>query len=278
MSIHDLLAWWNLVYVVPFLLAILYLGVHSALGLSFADHDVDGDAVSDAVPSHDVEADADHEAVAEHDLDGDADADHDVEGDADADHDADHDAAEEAGSPHAHPPAHSGEGESSGEARDSHSGSVFRPLAFLGVGLAPISILATLLSLSWGMAGLVANQILAAVWPASGLLLLGSVPVAAIGSCLFTRTSARLLARWMPSSESYAVPLARLAGRSGVALFDVNDRFGMALVRDSRGDRFQVPCRTYQGRPSVRKGAKVLLVEYAPQTHGFFVTEDDMEP
>ena len=43
---HEwLLGWWNLVFLAPFLLALIYLGVYAASGLTFGDADADvGDA------------------------------------------------------------------------------------------------------------------------------------------------------------------------------------------------------------------------------------------
>jgi hypothetical protein len=61
-----LLGWWNLIFIVPFGIALTYLGVYISTGITFGDADLDVDA--------------------------DADVDHDINADADADHDADHDA------------------------------------------------------------------------------------------------------------------------------------------------------------------------------------------
>lgn len=73
MNAQSLLAWWNLVFVVPFGLALLYLGLYAATGVGLGEVDADADA--------DLDADADADADAE----GDADSDHDAESDPDAD-------------------------------------------------------------------------------------------------------------------------------------------------------------------------------------------------
>lgn len=71
-----LLAWWNLIYVVPFGLGLIYMGLYVATGLSFGEGeaDVDGDAEVD------IDGDADLEAELEGDVEGEIDA------DADGDH------------------------------------------------------------------------------------------------------------------------------------------------------------------------------------------------
>ena len=73
MNAEWLLNWWNLIFLLPFGLALLYLGLYTVSGVTFGDGDVD----------HDFDVD--------HDVDADADADHDVSADHDAEagHDAD---------------------------------------------------------------------------------------------------------------------------------------------------------------------------------------------
>ncbi|MGN6369098.1 MAG: hypothetical protein ACTHN5_12625 [Phycisphaerae bacterium] len=64
MTLDLLFAWWNLIYVVPFGLALIYLGLYVFTGLTFGEGD----------------AEVDHEIAVEHDVD--ADGDHDVWQDA----------------------------------------------------------------------------------------------------------------------------------------------------------------------------------------------------
>src|SRR5882757_7838975 len=94
MSAQWLLNWWNLIFLLPFGLALLYLGLYTTSGITFgdADADVDMDADADMDADGDLGADAggdiDHDLDADGDVDHDVDADHDVDGDADGDHDA----------------------------------------------------------------------------------------------------------------------------------------------------------------------------------------------
>src|SRR3954468_14336015 len=101
MKIEWFFEWYNLIFVVPFLLALLYVGIYAVSGLTFGDTDVDAsgaDVDADAhveldghveAPAH-IESDAHFDA--DHDADLSADSDADVSADADAHIDADVDA------------------------------------------------------------------------------------------------------------------------------------------------------------------------------------------
>ena len=64
----------------------------------------------------------------------------------------------------------------------------------------------------------------------------------------------------MPTEETYARRRNDLLGEVGEAIYAIDERFGMAAVRDDRGNLFQVPCRVEPGRAADRQGEKVLLV------------------
>ena len=74
MTLQLLLSWWNLIYLVPLILALVYLVIYMVSGVSFGDADasphieMDADADVDA----DTDADADHDASAEHDAEHEA--------------------------------------------------------------------------------------------------------------------------------------------------------------------------------------------------------------
>src|SRR5215470_11430089 len=81
MPLQLLLAWWNLIYIVPFVLALFYLGLFVFTGITFGDADMDADVDADVDADAAVEADA-HVSVEAHVEAG-------ADGDVDADHDAD---------------------------------------------------------------------------------------------------------------------------------------------------------------------------------------------
>src|SRR5436190_5101104 len=85
MTLQWILGWWNLIFVAPFAVALLYLGVYTLSGVGFGDADADGHLDADADADGHLDADSDGHI----DADADAHLDHDT--DADADHDADAD-------------------------------------------------------------------------------------------------------------------------------------------------------------------------------------------
>jgi hypothetical protein len=242
-----LLGWWNLVFLVPFSLALLYLGLYVVSGVTFGDADADADVDADA--HVDVDADADV------DVDADAAADVDADADADADADGDHDGH--------HGGAHHG--------RSSAMGA----LAWVGVGRVPLSLVLMVLLLTWGFTGFVANQFLRTRLPRTWMIPLVSLPLAALGAASSTRLLTRAMSRLMPTEETYARRRSELLGEVGEAIYAIDERFGMAAVRDDRGNLFQVPCRVEPGRPPVAKGSKVLLVSYDANGNIYHVMPDE---
>jgi hypothetical protein len=246
MNPQTLLAWWNLIFVVPFGLALLYLGLYAATGVGVGDTDADG---GDFDADHDV--DLDHDADIDHDADVDADADHDV--DADHDADADHDVDADGG----HVPLHAA------------------VLGFLGVGTVPVGFVVMALLMTWGGTGFIANQLLAPRFGEGPRLAAASAPAAALASLLVLRTVSSAVRRWLPLNETSARRRHELLGCAGQALFEINENFGLVAVRDDRGELYQVPCRVEPGCGALPKGARVLLVGYAAKTRSFTVRSAD---
>lgn len=233
MTLQFLTQWWNLVFVTPFLIALLYMGLYVASGISFG-HDADAD-----VGDSDADTDADTDA------DG-----HDA--DSDTDHDADADSHESA------PPI-------------SPASAL---LGFLGVGKLPISFLIMLLFLSWGVIGFGLNNIL---YPKlkdhnqEGLLPGITLPVAGFSAVLVTSWLARMSGRLMKTEDGKAIKRHELLGLVGAAVLPIGTEFGMAQVRDAKGNLYEIPCRMAVGQTPVEKGAKVRLVGYNANLRLYFV-------
>jgi hypothetical protein len=236
MTLQWLLGWSNLIFLAPFAVALMYLAAVVLTGVGLSDADVDAD----------VDADADADA----DVDADADADTDVDADSDAD-------------------AHGTDGESEHDAQGSAAGAA---LAWLGVGRVPVSLIVIVLLLTWGAAGMIANLWLRprVEWAAARY----SLPVAAPVSLLVTRAVVMLIGRYMPLNETSARPRGHLVGTVGEAIYAIDERFGMAGVRDAQGDLHQVACRVGEGVPPIGKGSRVKLVAYSAHDRMFFVTRD----
>src|SRR5688572_7655421 len=120
MTATWVLNWFNLIFVVPFALALAFLGLYTLSGWTFGDADADADA----------EVDGDAEVEAELEADADADADADTDADHDAEHDHDHDASRAGG-----------------------GSGWFAVLSWLGAGRVPLSIMLMILLLTWGAIG-----------------------------------------------------------------------------------------------------------------------------
>jgi hypothetical protein len=240
MTVQTLLAWWNLIFVVPFGLALVYLGVYTFTGVTIGDPDADVDADADADVHGDLHAD--------HDVDADADADAEADGDADA-HDYDHD--------------HVGGGRLG-----------LGLLAFIGVGRVPLSILLTVLLFTWGAVGFISNTVLQPRVDPAWTVALASVPCAALAGVMMTRAVSSLICRYMPLNGTSARRKHELLGLAGTALYPVNETFGLASVRDDEGNLFQVPCRVEAGRDTIGKGESVLLVGYSAKQQIYHVIPD----
>lgn len=238
MNVEWLFAADNLIFIVPLALAALYLLAYAVSGVAFGPDELDAQA----------EVDADGE------VDADADADADAEADADADADADH----EADAPHQPPFA-------------------LLALGWLGVGKAPFSVLLSVLFMTWGVVGLCVSRGLSYMAAVRGIEWFFSIPAAGLASALATRWTGKALARYLPTFETYVNDKAALVGCTGTAMFPINEKFGMAFVRDANGDGHQAPCRVHPGAQPIEKGRRVLLVEYKSEPACYYVILGDVQ-
>lgn len=254
MTLEWLITWWNLIFVIPFVMGLMYMGLYITTGITFGEGDLDADADADLEADADVDTDLD--ADVEADLDADVEADIEAEADLDADVDADAEVetdAEVDGEHHYDKSVH---------VHADNIGLSTGLLGLLGVGRVPFSVVLMTLLVLWGLIGLITNSFL---WPtidSPWLMLLIAVPVAALGSVAGTGAFARLMGRFMPLDESTARPKRYLVGLVGEALYTIDERFGMVVVKNASGDRYQVPCRVGPGSPPIGKGRAVLLVDY----------------
>jgi Protein of unknown function (DUF1449) len=248
MTTQWLLGWWNLIFILPFGLGLLYLGLYTVSGWTFGEGDLDHDLDTDV----DAHLDVDSDVSVEHDIDTDAHValEHDVDADADTDADA-------------HADGHDAQGSG------SHGSTLLTLLSWLGIGRVPLSMVLMILVMTWGVIGFCANQ------ATFGWSLDRSVPVsiaiAGIGSLLITRVVTMLVARYLPTNETYARRRHELLGSTGEAMYPIDSTFGMVYGRDDRGESFQVACRIEANQPVIAKGTAVQLVGYNAKEQLFFV-------
>ena len=249
-SMEWLLAWWNLIFVLPLALGILYLGLYIATGLTFGEADMDADA-SGAI-EHDVDVDADASGAIEHDVDVDADSDAGIE----------------------HHPA-IGHGSHAAGDQDHPSNPLLDVLSWLGAKRVPLSFMLMIFMFCWGISGLVINVTLQGILPWF-LVPVASIPLALCISVLATRWTSHLVGRYMPMDETSARSKESLVGFVGEALTNVDGKFGLVQVRTRSGDLIQVPCRVAGDRTGIAKGSRVLLADYQKAESFFYVVPDEL--
>ncbi len=265
MPLQVLLLWWNLIYVVPFGMALIYLGLFVFTGITFGDADADVDTDVDG----DMEADAGTVHVEAHvvDADGDADADHDAGGDHDGDGQG---SAVHHGSTML---VHSVDVQGDGEG--GHASVMSSFLSFLGVGKIPLSLALMIFLLSWGFSGFAINALLYRWLGASVVVGLISLPVAFAVTLALTGLCAALIGKIIPSDDATRERRQDLVGKAGEAMYDIDSSFGMAAVRGEAGDMFQIPCRTPEGKPRIVKGSRIVLFDYDRESGVFHVAPFD---
>lgn len=227
MKAEWLMLWWNLIFIVPFGLALLYLGVYAMSGFTFGDADAD------------LGADA---------PDMDADAEIAVGADADG---ADF---------HAH---------------ESHVPIHIAAMSWLGIGRVPLSLVLMVLLMTWGFFGFATSYYLEQNGIERAFVPVISLCVAAIGSLCTTALASRAIARWLPTSETYAVRRHELLGRTGEAIYQIDHQSGVVSLRDEHNDLFQVACRVHGDRSPIAKGTRVRLIAYNGREKAYYVTEHD---
>ena len=231
MTTDWIFGWWNLVFLAPFLLALIYLGVYAASGVTFGD----------------VDADADFGA--------DADVDHDMHVGGDAGHDA-----HIGGDAHGHDVGH-GHGHG-GHHAPSGRGGYLAALTWLGVGRVPLSIVMMVLLMTFGAIGFATNVLTKERFAEDWQPIVFSLPLAFVGSLVLTGGISTAIGKLVPLNETSARRRHELLGSIGDAMFSIDEVSGVVCVRDDHGDLFQVACRVESGVTPIAKGERVKLTAY----------------
>ncbi len=233
----------NLVFVLPLVLALVYLGLYVASGVTFGDPD--------------LSADVDGDVNAHTDLDG--------HGQVDVDVDADHDIH------HPHGVTHDlGYRDADGEA-SSNANVAFNVLSWFGVGRVPVSLWLSGAMLGWGAFGIGAAALMKERATEPSLAITLALAIATIGGLATTRMLTIIVTRIVPIHETYARRKHELLGSVGEAIYPIDASFGMAGIRDERGELFQVGCRVEDGVGPIAKGTRVKLIGYNRDTKLYHV-------
>jgi hypothetical protein len=234
----ELLRWWNLIFLLPGVAALLYLVLLATGGVG--DGDADGDL--------DAHADLDlHAGIG-----------------ADLDHDLAH------GIEHV-----VGEGGHAAGGEPHQPGGMLQLLSLVGVGRIPLSLLLMSFCFLWALLGWLANQVFGAILRVPALFIWPSLAVTLLGSILLTRYLAIGLARVMPATESYGVGRRQLVGRLADARYPISETAGTAQLHDQYGTLQEVPVRVRPGEPPIAAGSRVILWRYDEANETFLVLPGD---
>ena len=138
---------------------------------------------------------------------------------------------------------------------DAGEAGVLQVLSFLGIGRVPFIL--TLLSwfLVWGASGLVINQIR----PHAADHLGSSALMCLVLTLTGTGWVSGMIARLLPSFESYATGREQLRGVRGHVLHEVTQSGGTVRLMDATGNLRDVSVVLRPDQPGIERGAGVVL-------------------
>lgn len=236
----ELLQWWNLLFVLPFSLGLLLIGMQllGALGGEGPDHDTDVDADADA----EVDIDADSDVEVDANADADVDADQEIETEHDADQEVD---------------------------SESDLNIAQTILSFLGVGKVPLSLLIICFCITWGVAGYVSNKMFSHALPPA-LYVWVSLAIATVTSLVSVRVTSGVLARLIPNFVTDVVAREQLVGSQATVALPIGLSAGTAHLYDEHGGFHEIRCIAAPGE-EISSGMKVSLLNYNQKEHVYVV-------
>lgn len=231
MKPNDLLAWHNLLFLLPMGVSVFLLGLSALSAMDNVSGNGDG-ADSDAGDP----ADGDNP-----DLDGDA---GDLDGDADTD-------------------AEGGETDSEQNSDENNGGKATGNgvAGLLGIGKAPASLVWNVFALTFGVAGFLANRIFAPEGAATLMQILPSMGIGIVAGVVAARGAAEAAVRLMPRGATKAISRKALYGLTGRVLFTVTETGGRIRVYDEHGGMHDETCRVALGKPEIPKGTTARIVD-----------------
>ena len=192
-------------------------------------------------------------------------------GHGDADHDADVDADADAAAAAAHDHDHDHDHDADG----GHA-SV---LAFFGVGRVPFMVIWVTLFLFAGFSGLFLNRVyVAQTGGYAGWFFLVSLLAALVVGLVGVKIFSGLAAKLVDTGGKGASAKRELVGKMGVvASAHIDAKFGEVRVHDATGTEILIHARLQGGDAPLARGAKVVLVEFDPDTELFWATASPAE-
>lgn len=251
MSIHEMLQWWNLIYLAPLLVSLVWI-----LATVFTGAHGDGGAHGGHGIGHDVGHGVGHDI---------GHAVHHVG------HTIEH-AIHHGDVGHSHTDVHShGTHSHQSHAGSEHNSFGQKVLSILGIGQVPITLLIGIFLLCWGMFGMLANKFFAPVMKFPAIYIWPSMGATFFASAVFTRSMAAIVGRLMPNTETYGVSRLELVGSLGTTVFPTNETTGTIHVKDTYGTVHRVQAKTEDGAKPIPSGKEVMILDFDEEDKRFVV-------
>jgi hypothetical protein len=123
-----------------------------------------------------------------------------------------------------------------------------------------------------GFAGLTWNRVVSTRGSYPGWAFVVALALALVIGALGVRLFSRLAARFVDVGGRGSVKKHELCGKVGVAASAVvDDKFGEVRVRDDRGNEMLIHGRLQPGEKPLKRGDKLVLVDYDPEKELFWV-------
>lgn len=263
MSINEMLQWWNLIYIVPLGVSLVWIlatilggahdgdGSHSGHGIGHdASHGMDHAAHGLGHVAHDVGQ------VIGHAVHGDAS--HGNGAHPQAGHASGHDAQ-----------GHSHDAQTHDASRDDNFGN--RIMNILGLGQIPITLLIGIFMLTWGAFGMITNRFLEGIMKFPLIYIWPSLGITFITSLFFTRIMTAVVARIMPQTETYGISRLELVGSFGHTIYPVSEKAGTVDIKDTYGTVHRVQAKTESSDETISSGQEVLIIDFDEEDKRFIV-------
>jgi len=162
------------------------------------------------------------------------------------------------------------------DAHDGHWDAFDGVLNFLGLGRAPLAVVLMSFCFIWGLTGVTSNRLIEKLLPNPHVFVWPSMGVALVVGALLTHFVAKVMAKIMPTGESYATTPQQLVGKVATARFRITATSGTAQLYDNYGNLHEVSCRVPPGEPEFAQGEKVVLMEYDEERKVFLAHTDPL--
>ncbi|MGQ9487160.1 MAG: hypothetical protein ACUVRT_07450 [Armatimonadota bacterium] len=268
-NLHNLLQWWNLLFALPLAVGALF-SLITALGFVSTEHETEAHGTAELGDiSHDVGAEVESAPEVHSELEHAVDTGTDQ---GDVEH---HVPAEVAHGEVSHE-AHAEHAHEAGSGNHNHHESVITQiLEAFGIGRGvPISVMLPFCMMLWGVLGLVSNQALYPLLRLPAIYVWISALISTAGTSLIARGMSGVVARYLHIGQVSGISRERLIGATGVAVFTIDERGGVADIHDTVGTVHRITCHTREGNPPIPVGTPIVVTDYEVETGKYLVEEN----